>query len=33
MMRWVKKRERDFDARVGFVDPFVQMGFNDTIVV
>jgi hypothetical protein len=28
-----KERERDFYARIGFVDLFVQMGFNDAIVV
>ena len=32
-MRRVKERERDFNAGIGFVDPFVQMGFNDAIVV
>ena len=29
----MKERERDFDARVGFVDVFVQMCLNDAIVV
>lgn len=32
-MRGVKEPERDFHARIGFVDLFVQMGFNDAIVV
>lgn len=29
----MKDRQRDFDARVGFVDLFVQVSFNDAIVV
>lgn len=33
VVRRVKERERDFNARIGFVDLFVQMGFNDAIVV
>ena len=33
VMRRVKERERDFNARIGFVDLFVQVGFNDAIVV
>lgn len=32
-MRRVKERERDFHTRIGFVDLFIQMGFNDAIVV
>jgi len=32
-MRRIKERERDFNARVGLVDLFVQMGLNDAIVV
>lgn len=29
----MKNRQRDFDARVGFVDLFVQVRFNDAIVI
>lgn len=32
-MRRVNERERDFDARVGFVNLLIQMSFNDAIVV
>ncbi len=32
-MRQRKERERNFDTRGGFVDLFVEMGFNNAIVV
>lgn len=27
------RRQVDFDARIGFVDMFVEVGFDDTVVV
>ena len=29
----MKKRKRDLNAGVGFVDLFIQMGFSDAVVV
>jgi hypothetical protein len=27
------RREQDFDARIGLIDIFIEMGFDDAIVV